>query len=336
MEGILLKYQRDQKNGLSLSQVGLGCMRLTSFGGVPTDRNEGLKVIHEALDAGINFLNTGDFYSFGENELLVGEALQGHKREEAFVSVKFGALGDPSGRLYGIDSRPLTIKNYLTYSLKRLNLEYVDLYQPGRIDPSIPVEEVIGVMADLVKEGYVKHIGLSEVDAETLRRAHKVHPISLLEKEYSLLNRNVVEEELLPTARELGVGFIAYSVLSSGLLGGNVTKERLANDFRRQMRRFSGAYLDKNLNIVNALRQIANEKGITLAQLATAWVIAQGEDVVPLIGARNLAQFQDCIQSIDVEFTHDEIEKIDELVPRNYDSGPGFEPKIKNGYIEMP
>ncbi|MDG0813484.1 aldo/keto reductase [Cohnella rhizosphaerae] len=211
----------DKMNGLSYDQLGLGC------GGMIHDdhRNEYIATIHEALDAGIQHLNTGDFYGVGKNETIIGEALKGQKRDKAYLSVKFGMLAAPNGSMYGLDVRPLTIKNYIAYTLKRLNVDYIDLYQPARIDLGIPVEETIGAIADLVKAGYVRHIGLTQVDAETITRAHSVHPLHFIEMEYSLFNRSI-EKEIVPLARKLGIGIVAFGALAHGLLSGNWSKSK--------------------------------------------------------------------------------------------------------------
>jgi aryl-alcohol dehydrogenase-like predicted oxidoreductase len=290
------------------------------------NRKESIATIHAALDAGINFLNTGDFYSTGDNEMLVGEAIKGYNRDQIFISVKFGGLIAPNGMPYGIDMRPLAIKNYLTYSLKRLGVDYVDLYEPCRIDPEIPVEETLEPIAEMVEAGYVKHIGLSEVDAETFRRAHSVHPISLVELEYSLFKRNI-EKDLIPTARELGIGIVAFGILSHGLL----TKERL-QEMRNRFPQFRGDNLDKNLSHIDALREIAEEKQITIPQLLTAWVLSQGEDILPLIGARKVYQLQESMEALDVSLSKSDLEKIDDAVPANTASDSNTI-KFKNGMI---
>jgi aryl-alcohol dehydrogenase-like predicted oxidoreductase len=294
-------------------------------------RNEGGKesiaTIHAALDAGITFLNTGDFYSTGHNEMLVGEAIKSYDREKIFISVKFGGLVAPNGMPYGIDMRPLAVKNYLTYSLKRLGVDYVDLYQPCRIDPEIPVEETLGPIAEMVKAGYVKHIGLSEVDAETLRRAHAVHPISLVELEYSLFKRSI-EKEILPTARELGIGVVAFGILSHGLL----SRERV-EEMKKRFPQFPGGNLDKNLALIEALREIAEEKQITVPQLLVAWVLSQGEDIMSLIGARKVSQLQESMQALDVSLSKSDLERIEDAVPANALPESNIAMKFKNGMM---
>jgi aryl-alcohol dehydrogenase-like predicted oxidoreductase len=321
-----MQYLKNQGNGLNISRLGLGCMRMSMLDGTES-RKESIATIQAALDAGINFLNTGDFYGTGHNEMLVGEAIKGYSRDKVFISVKFGGLIAPNGMPYGIDMRPLTVKNYLTYSLKRLGVDYVDLYQPCRIDPEIPVEETIEPIAQMVKAGYVKHIGLSMVDAETLRRAHSVHPISLVEVEYSLFNRNI-EKELMPTARELGIGIVAVGVLSHGLL----SKERL-QEMRNRFPQFYGDNLDKNLSRLNALGEIAEEKQITLPQLLSAWVLSQGEDILPLVGARKVSQLEESMKALDVSLSKSDLEKIDDVAPANMASDSNITIKFKNGLM---
>ncbi|GFZ30383.1 aldo/keto reductase [Clostridium zeae] len=321
------------RNGIDIARLGLGCMRMTNTTGYP-DKSESISTIHAALDAGIQLINTGDFYSSGYNEMLIGEALIGYKRDKAFISVKFGGLSDPKGNYYGLDVRPLTIKNYITYSLKRLKVDYIDLYQPGRIDQAIPVEETIGAISELVKAGYVKHIGLTEVDADTLRRAHSVHPISFVESEYSLFNRSI-EKEILPTARELGIGVVAFGSLAYGLLGGNWSKDRKVEGPNARLPLFSKENLEKNLSLVEALNDIAKEKQITLSQLAVAWVLAKGEDIVPLVGAKKVSQIQDGIKAMGITLSKTELEQIEAAIPENAIAG-GAQPNglsFKNGIM---
>ncbi|MCY0863806.1 MAG: aldo/keto reductase, partial [Sulfobacillus sp.] len=257
------------QTGPWVSRIGLGLMGMSGMYG-PTDRRTGIATIHAALDAGINLLDTGDFYGMGHNELLLGEALQGRRREDVIISVKFGSLRAPSGEFIGYDARPVAVKNFLAYSLQRLGVDYIDIYRPARLDPLVPIEDTVGAIADMVKAGYVRHIGLSEVGAHTLRRAQSVHPITDLQIEYSLMSRGI-ESEILPTARELGVAITAYGVLSRGLLSGHWTDR--PGDIRRMMPRFQGENLHRNLEFVDALRQVANEKGVSVAQLSIAWVL---------------------------------------------------------------
>jgi pyridoxine 4-dehydrogenase len=277
-------------------------MGMSDFYG-PADRAESIATIHAALEAGITLLDTGDFYGMGHNEMLIREALSSQNRDNVQISVKFGALRDVERNWHGYDSRPAAVKNFLAYSLQRLGVEAIDIYRPARLDPDVPIEETIGAMAEMVKKGYIKHIGLSEVGSETIRRAHAVHPISDLQIEYSLLSRGI-ESEILKTCRELGIGITAYGVLSRGLISGHWSKDRsAAQDFRRMNPRFQGENLDRNLALVDSLRAIADEIGATPAQVAIAWVAAQGADIVPLVGARRRDRLDEALGALTVKLT---------------------------------
>jgi pyridoxine 4-dehydrogenase len=278
--------------------LGLGCMGMSDFYG-PADRGESIATLRAALDAGITLLDTGDFYGMGHNELLVGEGLRGSDRDKLLISVKFGALRDPAGGWIGYDSRPAAIKNFLAYSLRRLGVDHIDIYRPARLDPAVPIEDTVGAIAEMVKAGYVRHIGLSEVGSETIRRAAKVHPICDLQIEYSLVSRGI-EADILPACRALGIGITAYGVLSRGLISGHWSKSRAGQDFRSIIPRFQGANLDKNLVLVEKLRAVANRIGASVAQTAIAWVAAQGDDIVPLIGARRRDRLTEALGAIDV------------------------------------
>ncbi len=284
--------------GPRVAQLGLGCMGMSDMYG-PADRKESLATIHAAMEAGVTLLDTGDFYGMGHNEMLIGEALAGRDRERAVISVKFGALRDPAGAFIGLDTRPQAVKSFAAYSLKRLGVEHIDIYRPARLDPQVPIEETVGAIAELVKAGYVKHIGLSEVSAETLRRAHAVHPISDLQIEYSMISRGI-EAEILSVARELGIGITAYGVLSRGLISGHWSTAREGEaDFRGQYSpRFKGENLAANLVLVERVRAIAQEMGVSVAQVAIAWVMAQGTDIVPLIGARNRVRLEESLGAL--------------------------------------
>lgn len=310
-------------HGPEVSRLGLGCMGMSGMYG-KADRQESIATIHAALDAGITLLDTGDFYGMGHNELLMRDALLGRNRDEFILSVKFGGLRAPSGEFVGYDCRPVAVKNFLAYSLQRLGVDYIDIYRPARLDPSVPIEETVGAIADMIKAGYVRHIGLSEVGADTLRRAHKVHPIVDLQIEYSLMSRGI-EAEILPMARSLGVGVSAYGVLSRGLLSGRWTGENAAaEDMRRVMPRFQGDNLGKNLNLVAELRNIAAEKGVTVTQLSIAWVLARGEDIVPLIGARRQDQLTEAIAALHVELTTSDVERMEAAVPQSAVAGTRY------------
>jgi aryl-alcohol dehydrogenase-like predicted oxidoreductase len=291
----------------------------------PADDGESIATIHAALDAGITLLDTGDYYAMGKNELLLKAALHGGRRDQAVLSVKFGALRDPSGAWIGIDGRPVAVKTFLAYTLGRLGTDHVDIYRLGRLDPNVPIEDTVGAIAEMVKAGYVRHIGLSEVGAETIRRACAVHPISDLQIEYSLISRGI-EGEILPACRELGIGVTAYGVLSRGLLSGHWSKERTlaANDFRRHAPRFTDENLDRNLQLVEALRAIALQKGATVAQVAIAWVLARGDDIVPLIGARRRDRLAEALGALDLPLASDDLVRVESAVPSGAAAGERY------------
>jgi aryl-alcohol dehydrogenase-like predicted oxidoreductase len=292
-------------NGPFVSRLGLGCMRMSSIWGGPTpDEAESMATIREALDNGINFLNTGDFYGAGHNEILIGKAIKG-RRDDAFISVKFGAIFH-NGQPLGMDLRPIAIRNFINYSLTRLGIETIDLYQPSRMDNSVPVEDIIGTVADLIREGKVRYIGVSEITAEQLRKANGIHPISALEIGYSLADRQI-ESELLPTAKELGIGVVAFANTAEGLLTGYMKAPLAANDYRNHFSRFQGEHLIHNLEKVEVLRQLAGDKGCTPTQLAIAWVKEQGDHIMSLVSMSSRSRLPENIAAMAIVLTPEEM-----------------------------
>ncbi|WP_426269645.1 aldo/keto reductase [Dyella kyungheensis] len=318
-----MQHRQLGATGPRVSALGLGCMGMSGMYG-PSDRAESVATIHAALDAGIDLLDTGDFYGMGHNEMLIGEALKNVPRDKVLISVKFGALRDPGNGWGGNDTRPAAVKNFLGYTLQRLGVDHIDVYRPARLDPNVPIEDTIGAIADMVKAGYVRHIGLSEVGPETIRRAAAVHPIADLQIEYSLISRGI-EDAILPTCRELGIGITAYGVLSRGLISGHWDKDSARKgDFRAMSPRFQAGNVDHNLALVEALRGIAERKQVSVAQLAIAWVAAQGEDIVPLVGARRRDRLQEALGSLDVSLSADDLATIEAAVPKGAAAGDRY------------
>jgi aryl-alcohol dehydrogenase-like predicted oxidoreductase len=310
--------------GPRVSAVGLGCMGMSGMYGT-ADRDESIATIHAALDAGINLLDTGDFYGMGHNELLVGDALASRNRDEALISVKFGAQRGPDGSWLGYDARPAAVKTACAYSLQRLRTDHIDIYRPARLDANVPIEETVGAIAELVQAGYVRHIGLSEVGADTIRRAAAVHPISDLQIEYSLISRGI-ERAILPACRELEIGITAYGVLSRGLISGHYRADAQpqGGDIRGRMPRFQGENLRHNLNLVEELRAIAEAKGATVAQIAFAWVSSRGSDIVPLVGARRRDQLEEALGALKLELTPEDLERIEHAIPPDAAAGDRY------------
>ena len=304
------EFRRLGSSGPTVFPLALGCMGMSGMYG-PADETEGIATIHAALDHGVNLLDTGDFYGMGHNEMLIGRALR-DRRDQALLSVKFGALRAPDNSWIGFDGRPAAVKNFLAYSLNRLGVDHVDVYRPARLDPVVPIEETIGAIADLVKAGYVRAIGLSEVGPETIRRAHAVHPIADLQIEYALISRGP-EEKIFPVLAELGIGVTAYGVLSRGLLSGS--RPAAQGDFRAYLPRFSGENGERNRLLVEALEKLAQEKGVSPTQLAIAWVLAQGKSIVPVIGARTRKQLTESLGALGIELSPEDLARIEETVP---------------------
>ncbi|WP_443945749.1 aldo/keto reductase [Pedobacter sp. AW1-32] len=294
------------KNGPLVSKLGLGCMRMSPvWGSKAQDETESIATIQEALDRGINFLNTGDFYGSGHNELLVGKAIKG-RRDDAFISVKFGAIFYGSEWL-GLDLRPIAIKNFINYSLVRLGIDTIDLYQPCRMDNSVPIEDIIGTVADLIKEGKVRHLGVSEITADQLKKANEIYPVTALEIGYSLADRQI-EHDLLPTAKALGIGVVAFANTAEGLLTGNMTAPLAADDHLNHFSRFQGDNLIHNLQKVDVLKQLANDKGCTPTQIAIAWVNAQGEHIMPLVSMSRRSRLPENLQAMHITFSPEELQ----------------------------
>ena len=323
MEDMKMQRRRLGTSGPTVSALGLGCMGMSGMYG-PSDRRESIATIHAALDAGMTLIDTGDFYGMGHNELLIAEALKAVPREQVVVSVKFGALRDPAGGWIGFDARPAAVKTFLAYSLQRLGLDHIDIYRPARLDPQVPIEETVGAIADMVKAGHVRHIGLSEVGAATMWRAAAVHPICDLQIEYSLISRGI-EDAILPVVRELGIAITAYGVLSRGLISGHWQKNAVTpGDFRAHSPRFQGANADANLELVGALRNVAQGLKASVAQVAIAWVRGQGQDIIPLIGARRRDRLAEALGAADLALTPRDIAAIERAVPKGAAAGSRY------------
>ncbi len=306
-------------NGPAVFPLALGCMGMSRMYG-DADDSESIATIHAALERGVNLLDTGDFYGQGANELLIGRALQG-RRDKALVSVKFGAMRGPDGSFTGNDARPAAVKNFLGYSLTRLGVDHIDIYRPARLDPAVPIEDTIGAIADLVKAGYVRHIGLSEVGADTIRRAATVHPIVDLQIEYSLVSRGP-EDKIFPTLADLGIAVTAYGVLSRGLLTGS---KPTAGDFRAYLPRFTGDNLAQNQRLAATLAQLAARRGVTPAQLAIAWARAKGPAIIPLVGARTRKQLDDALAALSFTLSADDIATLEHAIPASAVAGTRYE-----------
>lgn len=307
-------------HGPAVFPIALGCMGMSGIYG-PSEEEESIATIHEAVDRGISLIDTGDFYGMGHNEMLIGRALRG-RRDKVLLSVKFGALRAPDGSWSGYDARPAAMRNFLAYSLNRLGVDYIDIYRPARLDPKVPIEDTVGTIADLIKAGYVRYAGLSEVGPETIRKASSVHPICDLQIEYSLISRSP-ERKIYPVLKELGIGVTAYGVLSRGLLSGSVPAQ--PGDFRVHMPRFAGQNFSHNRLLADKLNQIAKEKGITAAQLAIAWVLAKNKSIIPVMGARTRKQLHESLAALDVELTKSEVARIEQEIPESEIAGTRYD-----------
>jgi aryl-alcohol dehydrogenase-like predicted oxidoreductase len=312
------------KNGPRVSALGLGTMGMSDLYGTKETRkdDESIKTIQAALEMGISFIDTGDYYNAGHNELLIREALKGRKNRPV-ISVKFGALRSPAGEWLGFDTRPEAVKNFAAYSLTRLNVEAIDIYQPGRINPAIPIEETVGAIADLIKQGKVKYLGLSEASPELIRRAHKVHPVTAVEVEYSLASR-VIEKELLSVCRESGIGIVAYGVLSRGLLSGKLTGQYAVTDFRAHAPRFTGENFEANKKKVALIQKLADEKDCTPSQLALAWVLHQGDDILSLFGTTKINRLSENIEALKIKLTKEDLDYLDKTFPEGSFAGTRY------------
>src|SRR5215469_17013095 len=312
------------RGGPKVSRAGLGLMGMSGFYGPAAD-TESKATIRAALDAGITLLDTGDFYGMGHNELLLREALRGVDRSSVFIQVKFGGQRDPGGAFVGFDSSPAAVKNSLAYTLTRLGTDYVDLYQPARLDHHVPIEETVGAIVEMIQAGFVRYLGLSEVGTDTIRRAAAVHPVAGLQIEYSLMSRGI-EAQILPAVRELGVGVTAYGIMSRGLLSSNSARAIGDRDPRSRFPRFQGDNLRRNLGLLEALEQIAEGRGVTTAQLAIAWVASRGLDIIPLIGTKRRDRLAEALGALELTLTPGELAAIEAAIPADQVAGDRYDP----------
>jgi len=308
------------RTGPAVYPLALGCMGMSGMYG-PSDERESIATIHAALDRGVTLIDTGDYYGAGHNEMLIGRALR-DRRDAALLSVKFGALRGPDGSWIGMDARPVAVRNFIGYTLKRLGVDHIDIYRPGRLDPTVPIEDTVGAIADLIKAGYIRAVGLSEVGPDTIRRAHATHPVSDLQIEYSIISRSP-EAAIFPLLQELGIGVTAYGVLSRGLLSGS--KPAAAGDFRAYLPRFSGENRERNQRLIDELQALATAKQVSPTQLAIAWVLAKGATIVPVIGARTRTQLAESLDALEVSLTPEDLARIENAIPPSAVAGTRYD-----------
>ncbi len=309
--------------GPQVSRAGLGLMAMSGVYG-PADETQSIETIRAALDAGVTLLDTGDFYGMGHNELLLRDALRGADRGRVFIQVKFGGQRDPRGAFIGYDASPSAVNTSLAYTLTRLGTDYVDLYQPARLDPRVPIEDTVGAIAEMIQAGYVRYLGLSEMGPATIRRAHAVHPVTALQIEYSLMSRGI-EAQILPVVRELGIGVTAYGVMSRGLLSTASAREIGPGDPRSRFPRFQGENLRRNLDLLATLEKIADARGVSTAQLAIAWVASRGRDIVPLIGTKRAARLAEALAALAITLSPAELAAIEAAVPPGQVAGERYD-----------